>query len=110
MANTAPMWAQKIILAHRDVTNKVSHGGRLQSSRYFVWQEDGRNDHISDNAHTEICVTGSTDLFTKLEFDPWAEEIEAAFDARGISWAKTDVVFEPDTLFWHHAWDWQVLG
>lgn len=103
-----PAWARTIIRAHRDVTEAVSHGGRLRSDRYFVWQEDGRNDHLADNGHDEICVTGATDLFTKREFDPWADQIEEAFDARGISWRKVDVLFEPNTGFWHHVWEWQV--
>ena len=39
-----PLWAQRIIAAHLAVTDAVSHGGRIQSDRYLVWQEDGAND------------------------------------------------------------------
>ena len=34
-------WYDKLIAAHREVTDAVSHGARMQSERYFVWQEDG---------------------------------------------------------------------
>ena len=37
-------WVETIIGAHTDVTEAVSHGRRMQSERYFVWQEDGAND------------------------------------------------------------------
>ncbi|MFR0798465.1 MAG: hypothetical protein ACLSHJ_06790 [Oscillospiraceae bacterium] len=59
------------------VTDAVSHTARLKSERYFVWQEDGSNALSADNGHAEGAVTGTTDLFTKLEFDPgsarWAK-------------------------------------
>ena len=31
-------WYETIIAAHTAVTTAVSHGKRLKSSRYFVWQ------------------------------------------------------------------------
>ena len=64
-------WQQRIIGAHTAVTNAVSHGQRMQSDRYFVWQEDGANDLEANDGHAERAVTGTTDLFTKQEFDPW---------------------------------------
>jgi len=105
-----PSWAQKIIAAHTFEQNvEVSHAVRMKSLRYFVWQEDDREDLNSDNVHADHAVTGFTDLFTKQEFDPWAERLEAAFDAAGILWEKTGVSFEPDTGFIHHTWDWTVV-
>ena len=47
-------------------------------------------------------------LYTKKEFDPWAEELGKAFSAAGIAWSLVDVDFEPDTGFYHHSWDWEV--
>ena len=58
-------WSDTIIRAHTAVTEAVSHGRRLRSSRYFVWQEDGANDLEADNGHEEGAVQGTTDLFTK---------------------------------------------
>ena len=109
--NTVPAWALTIIAAHNSVASgSVSHAGRMKSDRYFVWTEEDDNDLSADNAHAELAIGGYTDLFTKREFDPWARGIEQAFDAAGISWQKTGVTYEPDTGFFHHSWDWEVLA
>ena len=102
-------WYERIIAAHTAVTNSVSHGGRLKSDRYFVWQEDGADDLIVDGIHAEKAVSGSTDLFTKQEFDPWREEFESALDqSEGITWELKSIQFEEDTRFWHYEWIWTV--
>lgn len=102
-------WYERIIAAHTAVTDSVSHGGRLKSDRYFVWQEDGNNDFIADGIHAEKAVSGSTDLFTKKEFDPWREKFEEELDkAEGINWELKSVQFEQDTKFWHYEWIWTV--
>lgn len=102
-------WYEKIIQAHTAVTDKVSHGGRLKSDRYFVWQEEGSADLIADNIHAEKAVSGSTDLFTKQEFDPWKDAFEASMDAvSGLSWRLNSIQFEPDTGFWHYEWKWVI--
>lgn len=103
-------WYERIIDAHLAVCDQVSHAKRLKSQRYFVWQEDGRDDLAADNGHAEIAVTGSTDLFTKVEFDPWAKALEEALSEAGIAWELVDVVLEADTGFWHYSWDWTVIG
>lgn len=102
-------WYEKIITAHTTVTPDVSHSERLKSDRYFVWQEDGANDLIADGSHAERAVTGTTDLFTKKEFDPWAEQIEQAFEKCGISYERSSVQYETDTGFYHYEWVWEVL-
>lgn len=103
-------WAKRIIACHTAVTNRVSHRGRMKSDRYFVWQEDGADDLILDGTHGERAVTGTTDLFTKLEFDPWAEEFEAAMDAaEGIDWELISVQHEHKTGMTHYEWTWSVM-
>lgn len=102
-------WYEKIIAAHTAVTDAVSHGQRLQSDRYFVWEEDGSNDLSGNDAHAERAVTGATDLYTKQEFDPWGDALGASFDAAGISWSLQMVEFEEETGFWHWSWDWEVV-
>lgn len=102
------MWYETLIAAHTAVTDAVSHGQRLKSSRYFVWQEDGSNDLEADNGHAEDVITGTTDLFTKQEFDPWGPALGESFDRYGIAWALVGVEFEEDTGFWHWSWDWEV--
>ena len=103
-----PQWAQAIIDAHLAVTDAVSHSERLSSDCYFVWQEDGSNDAESDNGHGERAVTGATDLYSKIEFDPWADPLGAAFDAAGISWEMVGCEYEDETGFYHWSWDWEV--
>jgi len=103
-------WQERIIAAHTAVTDQVSHIRRLHSERYFVWQEDGRNDLVADGIHTETAVTGSTDLFTKQEFDPWVSAFEAALDALGIAWSFSSFQAEEDTGFFHYEWNWEVLS
>lgn len=102
------MWYDKIIAAHTAVTDAVSHFERLKSDRYFVWQEDGAGDLESDNKHTESVVTGTTDLYTKQEFDPWEEAFEKSLDDYGIAWYLNSVQYEEDTGFIHYEWVWSV--
>ena len=91
-----PLWAQRIIAAHLAVTDAVSHCGA--------------DDFEADGVHAEKAVTGSTDLFTKQEFDPWRDELEAAFDATEIVWSLNNCQFEEETGFWHYEWDWEVFA
>lgn len=101
-------WYETIIAAHTAVTDQVSHMERMDSRRYFVWQEDGADDLVADGDHVERIVTGFTDLFTRLEFDPWAQELGKSFDEQGVAWSLRDVQFEEDTGITHYTWDWSV--
>lgn len=101
-------WYERIIAAHRAVTDAVSHAARVKSERYFVWQEDRSNDLAGDNGHGERAVTGTTDLYTKQELDPWADALGESFDAHGIAWALNSVQYEADTGFTHYEWVWEV--
>lgn len=101
-------WFEKIIEAHVAVTDAVSHFERMKSDRFFVWQEDDRIDLIANNGHTDHVVRGTTDLFTTMEFDPWADEIEASFFQAGIPFRKNSVQFEESTGLVHHEWEWSV--
>lgn len=103
-------WYETIIAAHTAVTDAVSHSRRLKSERYFVWQEDGAGDLDADGRHAERAMTGYTDLFTKVEFDPWAPALGASFDASSrILWRLISSDYEEDTGFWHWRWRWSVL-
>lgn len=103
-------WFEKIVAAHLAVTSAVSHGGRMKSERYFVWQEDGGNDLAADGIHAERAMTGRSDLYSKTELDPWSFAIGEAFDENGIAWSLYSTEYEEDTGFWHWSWDWQVCG
>lgn len=102
-------WFEKIIRAHTAVTNAVRHGEMMDAQRYFVWLEDGRGDLLTDNAHAERATTGRTMLFTPQEFDPWVDELEAAFNADpDIAWELIAVIFDEKTRIWQHTWQWSV--
>lgn len=102
-------WYERIIACHTAVTDAVSHCARMKSDRYFVWQEDSRNDLVAGDRHAEKAVEGTTDLYTKQEFDPWADEFEAALDADGcISWRLNSYQYEEETGFHHYEWIWQI--
>lgn len=104
-------WYERIIAAHVAVTDAVSHCQRLKSDRYFVWQEDGQTSLMANGKHTEKAITGTTDLFTKQEFDPWKQEFENALDLDDcICWRLKSVQFEEDTGFYHYEWAWEVIG
>lgn len=102
-------WYDKIIAAHTAITDQVSHFERMQSDRYFVWQEDGLNSLNANDIHIETAVTGSTDLFTKQEFDPWVDALGAAFDQAGIAWSLNSIQHEDDAGFIHYEWYWEVI-
>lgn len=102
-------WYDKIIAVHTAVTDQVSHGARLKSKRYFVWQESAQKDFEAEGVHAEKAMSGSTDLFTKMEFDPWKDLFEAQLDAAsGIAWRLNSVQLEEETGFWHYEWLWTV--
>lgn len=104
-------WTQRIVAAHTRVTDSVSHYKRLKSNRYFVWQEDGANDFDADEKHCERAITGTTDLFTKMDGDPWKSAFEASLNADDqIAWYLNSVDYEEDTGFIHYEWVWQVFA
>lgn len=103
-------WIEKIINAHRTVTDSVSHYEKIKSDRYFVWAEESNEGLMANNSHKETAVSGTTDLFTKIEFDPWKTALEIAFDFYGIAYSLNSVQHEEETGFIHYEWLWQVSG
>lgn len=101
-------WYETVIEVHTAVTDAVSHGKRLNSERYFVWQEERGDDFEADGRHAERGMSGTTDLFSKQEFDPWKDAFEAQLNASSLSWYLNSVQFEEDTGFWHWEWVWSV--
>ena len=102
------LWYERIVAAHLAVCDQVSHAKRLKSQRYFVWEEDGSNDLLAGNTHAERAISGRTDLYTKREFDPWADALGAELSNRGIAWSLVGISFEEETGFYHYSWDWEV--
>lgn len=102
-------WEERIIAVHTAVTDQVSHAKRLNSDRYFVWQEEGSDDLVLNGRHAERGQTGTTDLFTKIEFDPWKAQFERALDAaEGITWRLNTTQYDEESGFFHYEWVWGV--
>lgn len=102
-------WYDNLIRAHAMVTDAVGHGSELKLERYFVWTESVLNGLYGDDILQECVVTGSTDLYTPQEFDPWIEELEAAFAQCDIAFTRDATMYEDSTNSWHTVWYWQVL-
>lgn len=102
-------WMDTIREAHTRVTDAASHHARMKSDRYFVWQEEGDNALYAGNGVAERAMRGTTDLFTKLDGDPWAAEFEASLTESGITWYLNSIQYEEDTGFRHWEWVWEVL-
>lgn len=87
---------------------KVYHYWRPRlSAPYLIWAEDGPADYyISDNRHSEISIHGTLDYFTKEEYDPVFDEIEAKltelFESR---WRWLSTQYEDGTGLIHHEWE-----
>lgn len=102
-------WQETIIAAHTEAAGEaVSHRERLKSRRYMVWQEDGSGDLAAAGRHVEMAVSGTTDLFTPQEFDPWADALGESLSAHGVSWTLNSVQYEPDIRLTHYEWRWTV--
>lgn len=102
-------WYEKIVAAHTSLLDiPVSHYRRLTDTRYLVWQEDGAEDFEADGRHAEKAMTGTTDLFTKEEFDGAIDALEDAYDAHGIAWSLNSVQYEDETGIIHYEWRWTV--
>lgn len=80
------------------------------STRYCIWQE--YNEGISldaDNHKREQAVSGTVDLYTNVEYDPFADEIQEALNSIDVCrWEYEGSVFENETNLIHHSWTWTV--
>ena len=90
-------------------TDALVCGYIAAASAYLDGKIGGGPDYSKDGLHGEKAVEGTTDLYTKQEFDPWAAAFEAALDADGvIAWYLNSTQYEEETGFFHHEWIWQL--
>lgn len=76
---------------------------------YIVWAEDGQGDDIhADNKKIGRALQGTTDYYTKDEFDPMVNEIEKAMNNSEMSWRLNSIQYEEDTKYTHYEWVWEV--
>ena len=77
---------------------------------YGVFAEDGANDLIAGNVHSERIVEGTVDYFTR-DADLAAKPlIEAALNSCGAAWYLNSVQFEDASGYIHLEWVFQVMG
>ena len=64
------------------VTDQVFHYEKMGDvERYIVWTEDSEGSSVeADNYKIEQSIQGTIDLFSKIENDPWIEEIQKALN------------------------------
>lgn len=78
---------------------------------FIVWAEDGETGFNAGDKKAEQGLTGTTDYFTKNEFDGMVESIQAAQDALpGFVWSLSSVQYEEDTNLIHVEWTWAYIG
>ena len=77
--------------------------------KYIVWQEESEYARLmGDGDKMEVRLQGSIDLFTKDEYDPLTEQIEAAFKAAHIYIEYIRTLSEDDTGYTHYVWVWRL--
>lgn len=92
------------------VTDNVGHYEAFKKTdRYIVWAEDGGYSGHGDNKSTTRIMTGTIDLFTKMDNDPFFESIQSAIDGIGIAWGLNSIQYEDSTKFTHYEWSFEVV-
>ena len=91
---------------------KFAHFGwsKAPSGDYGVFAEDGSNDLIAGNVHTERIIEGTVDYFTRDAALACKALIEAALNGCGCAWYLNSIQFEDDTGYIHLEWVFQTQG
>lgn len=78
---------------------------------YCIWAEDGEGGNVqTDNKKTEQAITGTTDYFTKTEFDPMVDKIQEAFNnVEGLFYRLNDVDRDDEEGCIHYEWTWRIV-
>ena len=83
---------------------------KAPSGDYGVYAEDGANDLIAGNVHTERIIEGTVDYFTRDDGLACKALIEAALNGCGCAWYLNSIQFEDDSGFIHLEWVFQTQG
>lgn len=101
---------EQIGKCHNGVIPNVWHYFRPQlDPPYAIWQEDGQEAFYANNKPDEISVTGTTDYFTKTEYDRAVDDIQAMFAKNSFLWRLNSVQYEEETGLIHYEWTWEKL-
>ena len=77
----------------------------------LIWAESGEADSFhSDNRKSCQTIQGTVDLFTKTEFDPLLDDVQAALEGLGAAWYLSSVQYEDETNAIHYEWTWEVAN
>lgn len=87
-----------------------SHYWRPRKEPPFgAWAEQGEGDsYYTGNQKTEQIIAGTADYYTKVEFDPMVDEVQAMLKANASSWRLESVQYEEETGLIHFEWTWEV--
>ena len=87
-----------------------SHYRRPRKEPPFgAWAEDGEgNSFHANDRKVEQTIAGTADYFTKVEFDPVIDEVQAMLQAKTSSWRLESVQYEEETSLIHYEWSWEV--
>lgn len=84
---------------------------RSKPDKYIVWAEDGQGSSTyADNHMDQQAISGTTDLFTKDEYDPVFDQIQQAMNKAQISWRLESIQHEEKTGYIHYEWSWEVCN
>jgi hypothetical protein len=80
-----------------------------ETGNYIVWSEDTQANSIyAEDKMDDRALQGTTDYFTKIEYDPMVNQIETAMNNSDMSWKLNSIQFEKDTGYIHYEWVWEV--
>ena len=76
---------------------------------YVVWSEDGDNDLAADDGHAEHAISGTVDLYTKVENEPLKDLIPAELEQIGAAYYFNSFQYETETGLLHFEWVFEVM-
>lgn len=77
---------------------------------FCVWQEEQEGDSLwASNHKKELIITGTIDYYTKKEFDPMVDKIQAVMNViENFGWVLDSVLYEDETKLIHYTWSWEI--
>jgi hypothetical protein len=80
-----------------------------QNCPYLVWQEEGQGSSLfGDGCMQNQSLTGSLVYYTKKEYDPGLDAVQAALNENEIAFYLAGSGYDPDTGVIHYSWVWEV--
>jgi hypothetical protein len=80
-----------------------------KKDQYIVWNEEGQSSSsYADNRMQEQSITGTIDLYTKIEYDPLFDMLQVALKTAGITFRLESIQYEDQTKYTHYEWSWEV--